>query len=107
MDLGELRREYTYGGVSKSDLDTDPIRQFTQWFDIAKNAGVRDPSAMVVATVNSDGRPSQRTVLLKFFDTAGFVFFTNTDSSKGHRFESAFKISFWFCCLLDPVSMLK
>jgi pyridoxamine 5'-phosphate oxidase len=96
MDLGELRREYTYGGVSKSDLDADPIRQFTQWFDIAKNAGVRDPSAMVVATVNSDGRPSQRTVLLKFFDTAGFVFFTNTDSSKAQEIAHNSQVSLLF-----------
>jgi pyridoxamine 5'-phosphate oxidase len=96
MDLGELRREYTYGGVSKSDLDADPITQFTQWFDIAKNAGVRDPSAMVVATVNSDGRPSQRTVLLKYFDETGFVFFTNTGSSKAQEIVVNAQVSLLF-----------
>lgn len=96
MDLGELRREYTYGGVSKSDLDADPIRQFTQWFDIAKNSGVRDPSAMVVATVNSDGRPSQRTVLLKYFDDTGFVFFTNTGSTKAQEIACNAQVSLLF-----------
>jgi pyridoxamine 5'-phosphate oxidase len=96
MDLGELRREYTYGGVSKSDLDADPIAQFTQWFDIAKNAGVRDPSAMVVATVNGDGRPSQRTVLLKYFDKTGFVFFTNTGSTKAQEIAINAQVSLLF-----------
>jgi pyridoxamine 5'-phosphate oxidase len=96
MDLGELRREYTYGGVSKSDLDADPISQFIQWFDIAKNAGVRDPSAMVVATVNGDGRPSQRTVLLKYFDETGFVFFTNTGSTKAQEIAINAQVSLLF-----------
>ena len=96
MDLGELRREYTYGGVSKSDLDADPISQFIQWFDIAKNAGVRDPSAMVVATVNGDGRPSQRTVLLKYFDETGFVFFTNTGSTKAQEIAVNAQVSLLF-----------
>jgi pyridoxamine 5'-phosphate oxidase len=96
MDLGELRREYTYGGASKSDLDADPIRQFTQWFDIAKNAGLRDPSAMVVATVNGDGRPSQRTVLLKYFDETGFVFFTNTGSTKAQEIAINAQVSLLF-----------
>jgi|TARA_B110000902_G_scaffold259603_1_gene331226 pyridoxamine 5'-phosphate oxidase len=96
MDLGELRREYTYGGVSKSDLDADPIVQFTHWFEVANNAGVRDTSAMVVATANSEGRPSQRTVLLKYFDETGFVFFTNTGSIKAQEIAVNTQVSLLF-----------
>jgi pyridoxamine 5'-phosphate oxidase len=96
MDLGELRREYTYGGVSKSDLDADPIVQFTNWFEVANNAGVRDTSAMVVATANSEGRPSQRTVLLKYFDETGFVFFTNTGSIKAQEIAVNTQVSLLF-----------
>lgn len=80
VDVSQLRREYLRGGLSRADLAEDPLRQFTTWFEQARTAEPSDPTAMVLATVNSDGRPSQRTVLLKYYDSSGFVFFTNLES---------------------------
>ena len=96
MDLTELRREYTFGGVAKSDLVPDPIEQFSHWLTEAKDVGVRDTSAMIAATVNAAGMPSQRTVLLKHFSQNGFVFFTNKDSSKAQEIAVNAQVSLLF-----------
>jgi pyridoxamine 5'-phosphate oxidase len=66
------------------DLDADPLVQFGRWFDDAATV-VSAPEAMAVATVDADGRPSARMVLLKGWDEAGFVFHTNYDSRKGRE----------------------
>ncbi len=81
--LARLRREYTTAGLSESDLDPDPVQQFTNWFDDAVNAGLPEPNAMTLATADATGAPSARTVLLKGYDARGFVFFTNYQSRKG------------------------
>jgi pyridoxamine 5'-phosphate oxidase len=83
MTLDDLRREYTRAGLSEADVDANPIRQFSAWFEQALTAQVPEPNAMTLATVGADGRPSARIVLLKGFDAAGFVFHTNYDSRKG------------------------
>jgi pyridoxamine 5'-phosphate oxidase len=72
------------GGLYERDLAAEPIEQFTRWFAHAAAAGVPEPEAMCVATV-LDGFPSARMVLLKSFDTRGFVFFTNYQSQKGQE----------------------
>ncbi|MEN8190258.1 MAG: pyridoxamine 5'-phosphate oxidase [Thermodesulfobacteriota bacterium] len=82
MDIGHFRREYLKSGLQAGDLAQDPMVQFTDWFNQAKDTDICDPNAMVLATVGSDGRPSQRTVLLKYYDETGFVFFTNQKSRK-------------------------
>jgi len=69
--------------LNEADLDPDPLRQFTAWFEEAGAAGVRAPEAMALATAGADGRPSVRMVLLKGFDERGFVFFTGYESRKG------------------------
>ena len=61
----------------------DPIERFRQFFEEAKATGMDDPNAMVLSTVNAEGRPSSRVVLLKDFDAEGFVFYTNLESRKG------------------------
>ena len=66
-------------------IPPDPIQRFAALFERAKKAIAVDPNAMVVATVGDDGRPSARVVLLKDFDTRGFVFFTNYESRKGRE----------------------
>ena len=66
-------------------VDPHPIAQFERWFGEAVAAGVVEPNAMVVATVDDDGAPSARHVLLKGVDERGFVFFTNYDSDKAHQ----------------------
>lgn len=82
-DLRALRREYAARGLDEGDLDPDPLVMFRRWFDEAAAAGLDEPNAMVVATVDPDGAPSMRTVLLKGVEDGGFVFFTNHASRKG------------------------
>jgi pyridoxamine 5'-phosphate oxidase len=79
----ELRKEYETNGFDIADLAADPISQFRTWFDQAVVAQVPQPNAMTIATVNADGQPSARMVLLKDFDEQGFVFYTNYLSRKG------------------------
>lgn len=85
MDLGNFRREYLKGGLTRTDLAEEPAAQFTTWFEEARKGELTDPTAVVVATANKHGRPSQRTVLLKYYDEQGFVFFTNYESRKAHE----------------------
>ncbi len=85
MNLAELRREYTKGGLRRADLDPHPLVQFQKWFEEALNSQLLEPSAMTLATVGADGRPSARIVLLKGADERGFLFFTNYESRKGRE----------------------
>lgn len=85
MSLADMRREYQHTGLREQDLDTDPMRQFQTWMDLAITAGLPEPNAMTLATATRDGRPSARMVLLKGIDAAGFVFYTNYLSRKGQE----------------------
>jgi len=78
-----MRREYALAGLDESDIDTDAIRQFGQWFVAAQAAEVPEPNAMVLATASPDGEPAARVVLLKGFDERGFLFYSNYQSQKG------------------------
>ena len=82
-DIRALRHEYAAGGLLEGDLEPDPIAMFGRWFAEARDAGLHEPNAMVVATVSSSGQPSSRFVLLKGYGDDGFRFFTNTASRKG------------------------
>jgi pyridoxamine 5'-phosphate oxidase len=73
-------------GLSRADLDADPLRQFRRWFDDAQEV-VRAPEAMAVATATSSGAPSVRMVLLKGADERGLVFFSHYTSRKGRELE--------------------
>lgn len=85
MDLTSFRKEYSARGLHRDELDADPTAQFARWFKQASELGVHEPNAMTLATVDARGMPYQRTVLLKYFDATGFVFFTNYSSRKaGH-----------------------
>ncbi len=84
MDLSHHRHEFLQQGLRRSDLDADPFKQFELWFKQAEQEGVFEPSAMSLAT--TDGiEVSIRTVLLKYFDHQGFVFFTNYASKKAKQ----------------------
>jgi pyridoxamine 5'-phosphate oxidase len=74
--------------LDESDLDPDPLRQFESWFAAAREAGVRAPEAMALATATPDGAPSARMVLLKGVDARGFAFFTSYESRKGGELEA-------------------
>jgi pyridoxamine 5'-phosphate oxidase len=79
-----MRNEYaTDQGLSESDLAPDWPTQFARWFADAVAYPLAEPNAMVVATADTQGRPSARTVLLKGYDPEGFVFYTNHESRKG------------------------
>lgn len=99
MDLSQFRREYLKGGLSRSNLNADPILQFAEWFEQARKTEITDPTAMILATVGSSGQPSQRTVLLKYYDEKGFVFFTNFESRKARELKENTKVSLLFVWL--------
>ena len=77
------RIEYEQGRLRRDDLLEDPVAQFLRWYQDAKDAGHRDPSAMTLATVDGSGLPHARMVLLKAIDDRGFVFCTHKNSPKG------------------------
>ena len=82
-DLAALRRDYAGQPLTKAAVDADPFVQFGRWLDEALSAEITDANAMTIATVDADCHPSSRVVLLKGFNDAGFVFFTNYESKKG------------------------
>lgn len=81
-DLAELRRSYGNRPLERDALAPDPLQQFDGWFQEAIRADLLEVNAMCVATVDKDGRPSARMVLLKAYDANGFVFYTNLESRK-------------------------
>ena len=84
VDLTRHRHEFLQQGLSRNELDENPFKQFDHWFKQADELGVLEPSAMSLAT--SDGvNVGVRTVLLKFFNEQGFVFFTNYKSKKSKQ----------------------
>ncbi len=87
MDLHNIRAEYRKKVLSQLECHANPITQFEHWLDDAINAQVNEPTAMNLATVNENGRPSSRMVLLKEVNVQGFVFFTNYHSRKGRAIE--------------------
>ena len=108
MNLGDFREDYRRGALDRTALDANPLFQFETWFRDAtgeqaqsrwRKIGIAlyklwcaicnhrpaDINAMTLATVDKDGKPSTRTVLLKSVDERGFIFFTNYDSRKGRE----------------------
>ncbi|WP_312056963.1 pyridoxamine 5'-phosphate oxidase [Pantoea brenneri] len=94
--IAHLRREYTRGGLRRKDLPDDPIALFEQWLSQACEAKLPDPTAMTVATVDEQGQPWQRIVLLKHFDAQGMVFYTNLGSRKALQLAHNPRISLHF-----------
>ncbi len=96
MDLSDLRKSYRRGTLDETDAGAAPLALFRRWFDEAVAAGVPEPSAMTVATVGADGRPSTRVVLLKGADERGLVFYTNYRSRKGRELDANPQAAFQF-----------
>jgi pyridoxamine 5'-phosphate oxidase len=82
MNLDQLRQKYMSEGLELEALNPDPFQQFQRWFSDAIDSGLPEPNAMSLATVDRDGQPWQRIVLLKLVDAEGLVFFTNYESRK-------------------------
>ncbi len=99
MDIFEFRNEYLKGGLEREDLNDNPFKQFEQWFKHACDCDVKEPNAMVLSTVSSDGSPTSRVVLLKSWDEKGFVFYTNYESKKSKDITENPKVSLLFAWL--------
>ncbi|MFD2176164.1 pyridoxamine 5'-phosphate oxidase [Veronia pacifica] len=96
MELSDIRREYIQGGLRRKDLNEDPIAFFEHWLQQAIDAKLPDPTAMTVATVDQDGQPFQRIVLLKDVSNEGMVFYTNLGSRKAEHLKHNQRISLHF-----------
>ncbi|MFF2195745.1 pyridoxamine 5'-phosphate oxidase [Streptomyces sp. NPDC058157] len=91
-----MRQQYRSEIVEEAGLAEDPMAQFARWFQQAADSDLFEPNAMVVSTATAGGRPSSRTVLLKQFDSRGFVFFTNYGSRKAREIEENPYVSLLF-----------
>lgn len=100
MDLADFRKEYSDRGLKREEMKTDPVAQFSEWFSQATELNLHEPNAMTLATVDDAGMPYQRTVLLKYYDTDGFVFFTNYGSRKAKQMEQNPRVSLLFPWIL-------
>ncbi len=86
-DLASIRKEYSKAALEAKSVAKEPISQFTNWFEEAIAAKVPEPNAMNLATVNENGRPASRIVLLKGVENKMFVFYTNYQSRKGKELD--------------------
>ncbi len=82
-DIQKRRHEYTLKQLNEQDVDTSPFVQFDIWFKMALDANLTDANALTLATVNSEGKPTARILLLKDYSNDGYCFFTNYKSKKG------------------------
>jgi len=98
MSIASIRRDYSLRSLTEADTHPDPIRQFDAWWAEALSSAIDEVNAMTLSTVSAEGRPSARIVLLKGYDDAGFVFYTNYESRKGrelHANPHASLLFFW------------
>ena len=96
--IHQLRKNYQTIMLEKKHANKNPFSQFQVWFDEAREAEFVEPNAMNLATANKAGEISSRMVLLKTFNDAGFVFFTNYESSKAQDLDSTktAALNFWW-----------
>jgi pyridoxamine 5'-phosphate oxidase len=99
MDIENLRQQYTRAGLRRQDLKPDPFDQFEIWFKEACAANLLEPNAMILATASAQAEPSIRTVLLKYFDREGLIFFTNYESRKSRQIQENPQVSLLFLWL--------
>lgn len=83
--IANLREDYRAKTLEAEDVSTNPFQQFTEWFQEALDSNIKEANAMTIATVDENGKPSARIVLLKGYDEDGFMFYTNYDSKKGQE----------------------
>ena len=95
-NLADLRKTYSKGSLSEKDALDNPLELFKLWFDQASKAQCPEPHAMSLATVNSDGAPSLRTVLLKGLENDQFVFYTNYLSQKANEMKNNPQVALLF-----------
>jgi pyridoxamine 5'-phosphate oxidase len=88
MNVSDLRQEYMRAGLPETHADPDALRQFDMWLREAVQAGLPLPNAMTLATVDAEGNPDARIVLLKGLEQGAFSFYTNYRSRKGRELEA-------------------
>ncbi len=88
-ELWGRRVQYETAGLDIGDVDPDPVAQWHRWHDEASEGGVAEPNAMTVATIDADGAPDARIVLVRTADAHGVSFFTNYDSAKSRQLDAA------------------
>jgi pyridoxamine 5'-phosphate oxidase len=105
--LAALRRDYAQRGLRRAELSADPIEQFQRWLHEAFQAEVLEPNGMILATVDAEGQPWTRTVLLKVCDSRGFSFFTNYRGNKAEHLlsEPRAALTFWWGALERQVNV--
>jgi pyridoxamine 5'-phosphate oxidase len=91
-----MRLDYETGGISEADFGPEPFSQFDQWLQVAVEAELTEPNAMVVSTVDAEGQPWSRYVLLKGVTADGFDFYTNYESAKSTQIEANPRASLTF-----------
>jgi pyridoxamine 5'-phosphate oxidase len=96
VDPAALRQRFMSEGLDRDQLDADPVAQFQRWYQQVIDARIPEPNAMSLATVDADGQPSLRTVLLKLYDADGFVFFTNYESRKARQMDGNDRVALLF-----------
>lgn len=96
IQLNSMREEFTANGISLERLSKSPFLQFETWFQQVLDAEISMPNTMSLATVDKEGQPSLRTVLLKYFDEKGFVFYTNYESEKARDISQNTKVAILF-----------
>ena len=96
MDWESTRHHYAQAGLDITDVETDPITQFRTWLDDWVATEPRDPGVVIVSTVDAEGWPASRAVLLRGVDERGFVFFTNRRSAKGRALDATGRASLSF-----------
>jgi pyridoxamine 5'-phosphate oxidase len=96
-DLYNSRKSYEKGELSEKSVDVNPLQQFRSWFyECQDSGGVDEVNAMTLTTIDFDGFPRGRVVLLKKYDEYGFYFYTNYESEKGRSIELNNKVSLSF-----------
>ena len=92
----EFRASAMARGLDLPALAPDPIAQFEHWYQETIDTNLPEPNAMSLATVDADGQPSLRTVLLKLYDAEGFVFYTNYHSRKARQIDANGRVALLF-----------
>jgi pyridoxamine 5'-phosphate oxidase len=98
-DLSSRRTEYETAGLSEHDIDPDPFVQWQRWYAEASEAGCVEPNAFVLSTIDDEGWPQSRYLLVRGASADGFTFFTNYDSAKGHQLAAIPRASMLFTWL--------
>jgi len=97
-EIADIRKDYKLASLEEADVATNPIDQFTRWWNEAVASQIDEVNAMTLATANADGVPAARIVLLKGYNPNGFIFFTNYESDKGKNLAQnpkAALVFFW------------